>query len=122
MTSRKRESRVCAVCGHTEEDHRGGSNGDRCDPCIGTARIPHHRCVTRVGTAVLIGYTVPGWPIDAISRRVPLGKRYRVDLDSERLATLGNLEHPEWGTLRVRAIQDIDAGWPLPVCCLRIES
>jgi hypothetical protein len=34
---------TCGVCGHTQEDHNGGSNGDRCDRCVGTAISPHHQ-------------------------------------------------------------------------------
>lgn len=76
----------------------------------------------RIMTAVLIGHDVPGWPIPVISPRVPLGKQYRVDVDSVAEATLANPEHPEWGTLRVMAVRDVDDGCPLPCHCLLIEA
>lgn len=76
----------------------------------------------RITTAVLIAHDLPGWPIPVIAHRVPLGKRYRVDLDSIGVATLENPEHPEFGTLRLDAIRDIDDGFPLPLACLRLEA
>lgn len=72
--------------------------------------------------ATLIAHRHPDWPIPVMSESIPLGKVYRIDLDSERLAVLGNRDHPEWGTLDVLAVLDVDEGHPLPVCCLRIES
>ena len=76
----------------------------------------------RIVPAVLIGRVVPGWPDQVISDFVPLGKEYRIDLDSRRVATLHNKAHPEWGSMQVEAVLDVDDGFPLPVCCLRIES
>lgn len=75
----------------------------------------------KIAHAVLMRHDVPGWPDTVINPRVPLGKCYRVDLDSESTATLRNLSHPEWGALDVPAIVDIDDGCPLPVSCLRID-
>ncbi len=75
----------------------------------------------KIATAVLIAHDVDGWPIPVLSPHVPLGKRYRVDLDSIAVATLSNPDHPEWGELKMQAIVDIDDGHPLPLCCLRIE-
>lgn len=75
----------------------------------------------KVVRAVLIGRDVPGWPEAVIVDTVPLGRVYRVDLDSKDLATLRNLAHPEWGTVEIQAVVDVDDGFPLPVCCLRIE-
>lgn len=72
--------------------------------------------------AVLVTRVVPGWPDEVIRDTVPLGREYRVDLDSERIATLCNLAHPGWGSMDVQAVLDIDAGFPLPVCCLRFAE
>lgn len=71
--------------------------------------------------AVLVGREVPGWPEMVISPTVPLGKRYLVDLDSKGAATLWNLAHPEWGHLKVESVVDVQDGFPLPLCCLRLE-
>lgn len=71
---------------------------------------------------MLISRHVPDWPEPLIADHVPLGKVYRVDLDSEDVATLSNRAHPEWGTRELPAITDIDDGFPLPMCCLRVES
>jgi len=70
---------------------------------------------------MLISRVVPGWPDQVIDQGVPLGKEYRVDLDSLRCATLENRAHPDWGTMQVEAVLDVEDGHPLPVCCLRIE-
>lgn len=75
----------------------------------------------RIATAVLIDHDVPGWPIPVISPRVPLGKQYRIDLDSIGTGTLANPEHPEWGVLTLRVVRDVDDGHPLPCGCLLIE-
>jgi hypothetical protein len=76
----------------------------------------------RIVTAVLINRVVPGWPDQVIHNSVPLGRAYRVDLDAGCVATLRNLEHPEWGALPVEAVLDVDAGSLLPVCCLWIDA
>jgi hypothetical protein len=76
----------------------------------------------RIVTAMLISRVVPGWPDQVILDSVPLGKEYRIDLDSRRVATLKNREHPDWGTMQVEAVVEIDDGFPLPVVCLRIDA
>ena len=73
-------------------------------------------------SAVLIGHEVPGWPEEVISLSVPLGKRYRVDLDSKTSGTLHNTAHPEWGVLDLELISDVEDGFPLPTCCLKFEA
>jgi hypothetical protein len=75
----------------------------------------------RIVRAVLVSRVVPGWPDEVILESVPLGREYRIDLNSRRVATLRNAEHPEWGQMQVEAVVDLDDGFPLPVCCLRIE-
>jgi hypothetical protein len=74
----------------------------------------------RIVRAELISRVVPGWPDQVIRDSVPLGREYRIDLDSKRVATLENRAHPEWGVMQVEAVREVDAGFPLPVCCLRI--
>lgn len=76
----------------------------------------------RLATATLISYDVPGWPDNVIDHTVPLGKRYRVDLDTKGPGTLANTAHPEWGRLTIDLIVDVDDGFPLPVCCLQITE
>ena len=45
----------------------------------------------RIVTAILVSRVVPGWPDQVIAPDVPLGREYRVDLESQHWQTL---EHP----------------------------
>jgi hypothetical protein len=76
----------------------------------------------RIVPAVLISRVVPGWPDQVILDEVPLGREYRIDLDSLKVATLANAAHPEWGTMQIEAVRDVDDGFPLPVVCLKIQA
>lgn len=72
----------------------------------------------RIITVKLVSHEVEGWPEEVIKPTVTLGKLYRVDMDSLRLATLKNLDHPEWGQISLFVVTDVDEGFPLPICCL----
>ena len=78
----------------------------------------------RIVSALLVSRVVPGWPDQVIPDSIPLGREYRVDLDSVRVGTLRQREHPEWSpiTLSTIALADNPDNWfRLPLCCLRIE-
>ena len=76
----------------------------------------------RIVSALLVSRVVPGWPDQVILDEVPLGHEYRIDLDSLKVATLRNAAHPEWGSLQVEAVRDVDDGYALPVVCLKIQA
>jgi hypothetical protein len=75
----------------------------------------------RIVTATFVNNEVePGWPI--LSEAVPLGKRYRVDLDRVEVLTMGNRATGKIVEVACIWIVEPAPGGYLPLLALKVEA